>query len=128
MKKTVLAITAALLASPAWPDTLIDHANGLTIDSEGHLQHFTGILVSDDGKVLRVLHAGEGRPRAQATVDVAGRTLLPGIIDAHGHVMELGRDALQLDLVGTRSLGELQQRLRRYAAEHPEARWILGAG
>ncbi|HEV2595303.1 MAG TPA: amidohydrolase [Sphingomicrobium sp.] len=128
MKKTVLAITAALLASPAWPSTLIDRANGIAVDAQGHLQHFSGILVSDEGKVVRLFRQGEARPRASATIDLGGRTLLPGIIDAHGHVMELGRDALQLDVVGTRSLAELQQRLRFYAAAHPEAHWILGAG
>ncbi len=60
-------------------------------------------------------------------VDGGGRTLLPGLIDAHGHVTELGRDALQLDLVGTTSVADLQQRLRDYAAAHPEAQWILGS-
>lgn len=128
MKRTVLAAGAALLASPAWPNTLIDHANGIEVDAQGHLQHFTGILISDEGKVLRLLRAGEVRPAARSRVDLAGRTVLPGIIDAHGHVMELGRDALQLDVVGTRSLAELQQRLRVYAAQHPNARWIMGAG
>ena len=54
-----------------------------------------------------MLHAGE--PRAEVPrdpIDAQGRTLLPGMIDAHGHVMELGLDALQLDLVGTSSLDE----------------------
>jgi predicted amidohydrolase YtcJ len=128
MNRTVFAITAALLASPARPSTLIDHANGIAVDPNGQLQHFTGIVVSDEGKVLRLLRAGAARPTASSTIDVEGRTVLPGIIDAHGHVMELGRDALQLDVVGTRSLAELQQRLRVYAAERPDARWILGAG
>jgi predicted amidohydrolase YtcJ len=54
--------------------------------------------------------------------------LLPGLIDAHGHVTELGFSALQLDLVGTTSLSDLQQRLRTYAAAHPDARWIIGRG
>jgi predicted amidohydrolase YtcJ len=62
------------------------------------------------------------------TVNENGRTVLPGFIDGHGHVMELGRDALQLDVVGVRSLSELQERLRAYAVAHPEAKWILGAG
>jgi predicted amidohydrolase YtcJ len=127
MKRTLLA-AAALLASPAWPSTLIDHANGIQVDTAGHLQHFTGVLIGDDGRVLRLLRAGEARPKATSTVDAGGRTLLPGMIDAHGHVMELGRDALQLDVVGTRSLAELQQRLRDYAAAHPDAKWIMGAG
>ena len=46
---------------------------------------------------------------------------MPGFIDAHGHVIELGEHALQLDLVGTSSLADLQQRLRDYAAAHPDA-------
>jgi hypothetical protein len=42
--------------------------------------------------------------------------------------MELGIDAMHLDVVGVRSLAELQQRLRDYAAAHRDAKWILGAG
>ena len=60
-------------------------------------------------------------------VDGGGRTLLPGLIDAHGHVMGLGQSALQLDLVGTTSLGDLQQRLRSYAAARND-RWLIGRG
>jgi predicted amidohydrolase YtcJ len=88
----------------------------------------TGLLIGDDGKVVRLLEAGEPAPNASVTIDEHGQTLLPGFIDAHGHVIELGAHALQLDLVGTRSLSELQQRLRDYAAANPDAKWILGAG
>ncbi len=49
------AALAALLSSPAFADTLIDHANGIQADAQSHLQHFTGLLIGDDGKVLRVL-------------------------------------------------------------------------
>jgi predicted amidohydrolase YtcJ len=63
-----------------------------------------------------------------STVDGGGRTLLPGLIDAHGHVMALGFGALQLDLTGTTSLADFQQRLKAYAAANPYAKWILGRG
>jgi hypothetical protein len=43
-------------------------------------------------------------------------------------VLGLGFSALQLDLVGTSSIADLQQRLRVYAAAHPDARWIVGRG
>src|SRR5579884_203933 len=128
MRKTFVALAAALLSSPALSTTLIDHANGLQADAGGQLQHFTGLLIGDDGKVVRVLHAGGARPKASTVIDAHGRTLLPGLIDAHGHVTELGFAALQLDLVGTSSLADLQQRLRTYAAAHPDARWIIGRG
>jgi hypothetical protein len=128
MRKSLLALAAALLASPALSDTLIDHANGIQVDAAGHLQHFSGVLVGDDGKVVRLFRPGDALPKAATIIDAHGRTLLPGFIDAHGHVLELGIDALRLDVVGVRSLGELQQRLRAYAAAHPNAKWILGAG
>jgi predicted amidohydrolase YtcJ len=128
MRNSMLALVAALLASPAFSSTLIDHANGIQADANGRVQHFTGLLIGDDGKVVRVLGPGDARPKATTVVDAQRRTLLPGLIDAHGHVTELGFAALQLDLVGTASLAELQQRLRTYAAAHPEARWIIGRG
>ena len=128
MRNTFIALVAALFASPALSDTLVVHANGIQVDASGRLQHFTGLLVGDDGKVVRVLRSGDALPKATSTVDAKGRTLLPGLIDAHGHVTELGFSALQLDLVGTNSLADLQQRLRSYASAHPEARWIVGRG
>jgi hypothetical protein len=128
MKKTHLALAGALLSSSAHADTLVTHAKGLEVDSSGRIQHFTGLLISDDGKVVRLLHAGEATPRASATIDAREGVVLPGFIDAHGHVIGLGEHALQLDLVGTSSLKDLQQRLRDYAAAHPDKKWILGAG
>ena len=129
MKRTAsLALVAALLASPAFADTLIDNANGIQTDTSGRVQHFAAILIGDDGKVVRLIAPGEPLPKATSVVDAHGQTLLPGFIDGHGHVMELGFDALRLDLVGTSSLQELQQRLKAYAEAHPGDGWILGAG
>jgi predicted amidohydrolase YtcJ len=129
MKKTILALAAALLATPASPNTLIDNVNGIQVGPNGALVRFRALLIDGNGKVIRTIGPNElDDLDVQRRIDEHGRTLLPGFIDAHGHVMELGRDALQLDLVGTRSLAELQQRLGDYAAAHPEAKWILGAG
>jgi predicted amidohydrolase YtcJ len=128
MQKLLIALTAALLASSASAATLIDHANGIQVDAAGHIQHFTGILVGDDGKIVRLLHAGEARPKAARTIDAHGQTVLPGLIDAHGHVTDLGFSALRLDVTGSASLAELQQRLRDYAAAHPDVKWIQGGG
>jgi predicted amidohydrolase YtcJ len=128
MHRPFLALAAALLASPAWSDTLVANANGIQADAAGHISHFTGLLIGDGGKVVRVLHTGEARPNAATVVDAAGRTLLPGLIDAHGHVVDLGFAALRIDVTGTRSIAELQQRLRDYAAAHPNDAWIIGFG
>jgi predicted amidohydrolase YtcJ len=131
MKRTALvALAAALLASPAWSTTVINHVNGIQVGPDGKLQHFSGLVIGDDGKVVQVIPEGVMMKLAgvDTVVDGQGKTLLPGLIDAHGHVMELGVDALQLDLVGTSSLPELQRRLKDYAAAHPGNGWIKGAG
>jgi predicted amidohydrolase YtcJ len=130
MRTAFIALTVALLASPAPADTLIDNVNGIQASPDGTIQHFRALVIGDDGKVKQVLEHPDAVRLAGITghVDGQGRTLLPGMIDGHGHVTELGFDALRLDVTGTRSISELQQRLRDYAAAHPGKGWILGAG
>ncbi|HVM36790.1 MAG TPA: amidohydrolase [Sphingomicrobium sp.] len=131
MNKPALALLLALFASPAFADTLIHNVNGIQVGADGKLEAFGAIHIRDDGRVQAIYRRGSptGVPRKVKTViDGGGRTLLPGLIDAHGHVMGLGTSALQLDLVGTTSLADLQERLRRYAAENPGGGWILGRG
>jgi predicted amidohydrolase YtcJ len=50
---------------------------------------------------------------------------LPGLVDAHGHVMSLGELALKVDLNGTASLDDAQARLRGYRTS---SAWITGGG
>jgi len=129
MKRLALAAAlTALLSSAALADTLIDNVNGIQVGPDGRLQHFSGMLIGDDGKVESLIPPGGPMPITAVRIDGEGRTLLPGFIDAHGHVMDLGFAALRLNLTGTSSLAELQQRLRDYAAAHPDAKWIQGFG
>ncbi len=129
--KTILIAPIALataLAAPALADTLIDNANGVQVDAAGKVQRFTAIIIGDDGKVKRLLLRGQTRPAATVRIDAGGRTMLPGLIDAHGHVMSLGFGALQLDLTGTTSMSDLLARLKAYAAANPGTGWIQGRG
>jgi len=131
MRKSLVALTALLLtsvASPALADTLVSNVNGIQVGADGKLDRFTGILIGNDGKVKRLLHGEILKLRDTKVVDAKGQTVLPGLIDAHGHVMALGFTALQLDLTDTKSLAEFQQRLKTYADANPNARWILGRG
>jgi predicted amidohydrolase YtcJ len=131
MIKSLTATIGLLFASAATTahaDTLITNTNGIQVDASGKLERFTGILIGNDGKVKRLLHGEMLKLRDTDVVDAKGRTVVPGLIDAHGHVMSLGFAALQLDLTGTTSVADLQARLRAYAAANPDARWILGRG
>src|SRR5918997_2387101 len=122
------ALSIALLASPALADTLIHNANGIQVGADGKLQRFESLLIGDDGKVVRTFTKVQNPAHKGPRIDAGGRTLLPGLIDAHGHVMALGLGAIQLDLTGTASLGELQSRLKDYSAANPGSGWIIGRG
>jgi hypothetical protein len=128
MNKPLLALAAALLASPAWSDTLITNVNGIQVDGAGQLQHFSGLLIGDDGKVIGTLGPADDVGVKGTVVDGGGKTLLPGLIDAHGHVLDLGMTQMTVQLTGTSSVADLQKRLRDYAAAHPRDAWIIGFG
>jgi len=129
MLRKILLALAMLVATPALADVLVDNVNGYTIREDGRLYRFNGLWIGDDGRVRQLYQRGDTRPnRPRFLLNGRGRTLIPGLIDAHGHVMGLGMGALELDLSDTVSLAEAQQRLRTYAAANPTPRWIVGRG
>ena len=117
------------LIRPALADALVDNVNGMTMDEDGRVIHFTGLTMTLDGRVTRLLAAKDKRPdKVDWRADMKGRTLLPGMIDAHGHVMELGFRTLELDLSDTHSLAEAKAKIAAYAAANPDRKWLLGGG
>ena len=123
-----ISALALLTATPALADTLVDNVQGITVGENGEIERFEALVIDDDGKIARVLERGEERPRTDYREDGKGRVMLPGLIDAHVHVMGLGLAALTLDLSDTNSLGEALEKIRTFAAENESRPWILGRG
>jgi predicted amidohydrolase YtcJ len=118
------------LAAPitAHADALIDNVNGMTLDEKGQVVRFTGLMMNRDGKITYVLKSGERRPKkVDWKIDMGGKTMVPGMIDGHGHVMGLGSQLLRLDLSDTNSLDEALAKIRSYAAAN-QTKWIVGGG
>lgn len=129
MRFAALLLAGALVATPALADGLIDNINGLTLDEQGRVQRFTGMVIGTDGKVKALLDRRDKRPKElDWREDGKGQTLIPGLIDAHGHVMGLGFQATRLDLSGTRSLAEAQAAIKAWADANPSGSWIVGFG
>jgi predicted amidohydrolase YtcJ len=61
-------------------------------------------------------------------VDLRGATLLPGLVDSHTHVAELGERAAKVDLTDVKTEDEAVDRVARRAATVPKGQWILGYG
>ncbi len=124
-----LAALATIAAVPAMADTLVDNVDGLTIGKDGELQRFTGLVFNDEGRITQVLERGEERPAdVDYAMDGEGRVMLPGMIDAHVHVMQIGFGALTLDLSDTTSLEGALAKIKAFAEENPGRPWILGRG
>lgn len=106
--------------------TVIYNANGYTPTYSGQLQQFSTLVIKD-GKVVKL--GGEklaaSFPDAQA-FDAEQQTLLPGLIDAHGHIIGLGNNLTQLDLRGSTSVSQIQQQLAVFAKDKDG--WIIGRG
>src|SRR5437763_1957323 len=66
-------------------------------------------------------------PRTQL-VDVHGATVLPGLVDAHGHIAELGASLERVNLVGVATEAEAIDRVEMRARQVPKGQWIVGWG
>lgn len=79
------------------------------------------VLAVGDRQALLTLY-----PLAALT-DVGQATVIPGLIDAHAHLMFLGGTLMQADLTGATGTQDIVARLQRFAADNPEG-WLLGSG
>ena len=61
-------------------------------------------------------------------IDLRGHFVMPGFNDAHMHLTEAGFKKLTVDLTGTRSLQEFQDRLRKRLETTQPQEWITGSG
>lgn len=112
---------------PASQTTVIQNVKGYTF-YEGELRRFSA-LAFRDGKVIDVYSDTTFKSDGNTKViDGESKVMLPGLTDAHGHVMGLGFQQMNVNLTGTQSLDEAQQRVKDYAAKYPDLKWIEGRG
>ena len=123
----IAVILTACSSKEPYPSYIYTNVNGYTIEADT-LRTFDTFVVSDGkffeigGEELLETHMG------MEVIDGEGKTLLPGLIDAHGHVMGLGYQQIQVDLMGIESLEETLDEVEEYADENPDLTWILGRG
>lgn len=107
-------------------DLLVQNANVYTVDT---LQPKATAFVVADGRFVDVGESEDlmNRYRAGKVIDAQGKTVIPGLIDAHCHFYGLGLNQLRVDLVGTSSYEEVLQRVVAFQ-EEKNVPFILGRG
>ncbi len=87
-------------------------------------------IVVSDGRVKASGSAADMRSAAGAdaqVIDLAGATVIPGLVDTHPHLMHFGALAeAPVDLSDATSHDEIVERLRARAAETPPGEWVMG--
>ena len=122
-----LLLAGLFVSSTAIAQTqVIYNANGYTPLYQGGIQTFSTLVIKN-GKVVKT---GDDTlkntfPDAKL-IDAKGNTLLPGLIDAHGHVIGLGDNLSQLDVRGAKSVAEITTKLEQFAKN--KLGWVLGRG
>ena len=129
LKRICTVLIAAGVVGTAGADTVVlRNVQGYTPTRDG-MQTFSGLVI-ENGRVTRLL-TGNQDPGANAgatVIDGGGKHVLPGLTDAHGHVLGLGEQRVQVDLRDTTSIDDAAARIRKHIAANPSARWIIGRG
>jgi predicted amidohydrolase YtcJ len=84
-----------------------------------------------NGRIVAVGSNEEIRKLKQGrtqVVDLGGHFVMPGFNDAHLHLAAGGLMHLEVDLVGAKSLAEMQQRIAEHAKSTHPGDWIIGRG
>ena len=124
----VLAAAAQAQTAPATAELIVTNARIYTADDTRPMAE---ALAVRGGRIIFVgSERGALTYRTAQTrmVDAAGATVIPGIADAHVHLLGLGMALRTVNLNGTRSLDEVVQRIAARARELPAGTWITGRG
>ncbi|MDQ3686748.1 MAG: amidohydrolase [Acidobacteriota bacterium] len=108
------------------PQTILYNGNILTMNNR---QPRAQAIAIADGRFLAVGTNDEVRPLADARtvkINLEGKTIVPGFIDAHSHPAVAGRLHLRQVDCDLRSIEEIQGSIRQRAAQTPKGKWVLG--
>ncbi len=126
---TLLAAQSATpRATPPAADLIVTNARIYTVD-DAH--PFVSAMAVRDGRVQFVGSMREAmllRGPSTRVLDAAGRTVIPGMTDAHAHLFGLGEFLHDIDLTDTRSYDQIVARVAEKVKDAPSGRWIKGRG
>ncbi len=107
-------------------DLLVLNGKIVTVDNQLNISE--GFAVND-GKIVAVGTKEEllKKYTAEKSVDLKGRYVYPGLIDAHCHFYGYGMNLKNADLTGTKSFEEIIEILKKHYQQFP-SEWVLGRG
>lgn len=114
--------------APAPADLILVNTRIYTVDDS---HPFVDAMAVRGGRVAFVGSTREAmllRGPSTQVLDLAGRTVIPGMVDAHAHLFELGTFLRDVDLTDTRSFDAIVARVADRVKNLPSGRWLIGRG
>jgi predicted amidohydrolase YtcJ len=133
LRPLLLAVAAlAVVAAPSFSedgaDLILKHGVFYPVAPPGRVE---GSLAVRGGRIVYLgPDAGADALRGPATriVDLGGRAVTPGLIDAHSHLLGLGESLEEVDLTGAPTYEEVVSRVKAAARDLPPGAWVRGRG
>ena len=122
------ALAPAVLGAQRPADLILVKGKIYTVDNA---RPVASALAVRGGRVLFVGSDAEARALGNAStnvVDLGGRTVVPGIIDAHAHLLGLGNMLRRVNLAGSTSYDEVIERVKAFSRDAKAGEWIIGRG
>ncbi len=122
------ALAPAVLVAQASADLVLVNGTIYTVDNARPV--VSALAVRGD-RILFVGSAAEARVLANGSarvIDLHGATVLPGLIDAHAHLLGLGNRLRRVNVAGSTSYDEVIARVKAWSKDAKPGEWILGRG
>ncbi|WP_026966455.1 amidohydrolase [Algoriphagus terrigena] len=127
-----LGLVALLFACTKGPENPADqvYLNGIVYTVDDGNPKVEAVAVKD-GLILAVGTSAEIQGyvgEATEVIDLQGKTMTPGLIESHAHLMGIGYNKLELDLMYVKTYDELVAKVAEAAAKAKPGDWITGRG
>lgn len=129
LKPLVLLFSLCGFTATAAP-VVVHNIQGYGFDENRQLVNFQTLVFDDEsGQILARGDTALQQQYAKAKqIDGKGNTLLPGLIDGHGHLLGLGEYLNQADLRGISSEQQSVAQVAEFAQSNPQQQWVIGRG
>lgn len=129
MKKIYFITLSVLLIACSKPietaDLVLTNAKIYTVDNAFSIA--TAMAIKD-GKILAIGTNSQMKGyKATQTIDVQGKAIVPGLIDAHCHFYGLGQQLQRVNVVGTKSYAQVIEKVMAFQNENKKS-FIIGRG
>jgi predicted amidohydrolase YtcJ len=111
-----------------WADLVLINGNVITMNSAHPRAQAVAVK---NGLIVAVGTQSEIKQwigKDTKTVNLRGKTVVPGLIDTHVHMAGFGFSLTQIDLRGVSSIEEVKRLLQKRVQETPKGKWVLGRG